>query len=413
MKKILLFISFGIAALSVWAYDFQSGDLYYNITSHTAPYTVEVTYKKFSSTGNYTGITDVIIPESVTHNNITYSVTKIGEAAFYGCSSLISVHILNTITTIDAMAFCDCSSLATLNIPSSVVKIGIGALENTELYNDQDHWSDGALYIDNCLIKADYYITDYYTIQEGTRLVADDAFSSCDSMTSITIPQSVKHLGAYIFEYCESLTSIVIPNSVLSIGAAVCSNCPALTSIIVEEGNAKYDSRNNCNAIIETETNTLISGCTTTLIPQSVEHIGKWAFWGCEFESFSIPSGIKSIGEEAFGNCQNLERLTCEASVLPEMGVDVFDQESDLLGLYYSTPICHATLYVPAESVEQYKTAEQWKEFGTILPIEQTPNAIDNVLHPTAHTKKVLHNGHLFILRDGKTYNVMGMEITK
>ena len=90
---------------------------------------------------------------------------------------------------------------------------------------------------------------------------------------------------------------------------------------------------------------------------------------------------------------------------------DVFDQESDLLGLYYSTPICHATLYVPAESVEQYKTAEQWKEFGSILPIEQTPNAIDNVLHPTAHTKKVLHNGHLFILRDDKTYNVMGMEI--
>ena len=191
----------------------------------------------------------------------------------------------------------------------------------------------------------------------------------------------------------------------------MCSNCPALTSIIVEEGNAKYDSRNNCNAIIETETNTLISGCTTTLIPQSVEHIGEWAFWGCEFESFSIPSGIKSIGEEAFGNCQNLERLTCEASVLPEMGVDVFDQESDLLGLYYSTPIYHATLYVPAESVEQYKTAEQWKEFGTILPIEQTPNAIDNVLHPTAHTKKVLHNGHLFILRDDKTYNIMGMEV--
>jgi hypothetical protein len=93
------------------------------------------------------------------------------------------------------------------------------------------------------------------------------------------------------------------------------------------------------------------------------------------------------------------------------MGVDVFDQESDLLGLYYSTPICHATLYVPAEALEKYKTAEQWKEFGTILPIEPTPNAIDNVQQSTANTEKFLHNGQLFILRDGKTYNVMGMEI--
>ena len=411
MKKILTLFVAIFAITNLWAYDFQSGDLYYNVTSDCAPYTAEVTYQKLSSKGNYTGMTDVIIPESVTHNNITYSVTKIGEAAFYGCSSLISVHIPNTIIAIDLLAFYDCSSLATINIPNSVIKIGADAFEDTELYNNKENWDNGALYIDSCLIRADYYITGNYTIQEGTRLLASHAFGSCDSITSVSMPHSVRYIGDNVFDYCESLTSIVIPNSVLSIGAAVCSNCPALTSIIVEERNAKYDSRNNCNAIIETATNTLISGCTTTIIPQSVAHLGEWAFWGCEFESFSIPSGIKSIGEETFGNCQNLEMLTCKASVVPEMGFDVFDQESDLLGPSYSTPICHATLYVPAEALEQYKTAEQWKEFGTILPIEQTPNAIDDVQRSATNPKKLLHNNQLLILRDDKTYNIMGLEI--
>ena len=95
-------------AATALAYDFQSGDLYYNITSDT---TVEVTYQRHWGATNYQGLTTAIIPETVTYNGTTYSVTSIGERAFEYCSSLTSVTIPNSVTSIGYSAFYDCSSL--------------------------------------------------------------------------------------------------------------------------------------------------------------------------------------------------------------------------------------------------------------------------------------------------------------
>ena len=97
-------------------------------------------------------------------------------------------------------------------------------------------------------------------------------------MTFIVIPNSVTSIGDTAFLGCSKLTSVVIPNSVTSIGSSTFSGCSGLTSIIVDENNPKYDSRDNCNAIIETETNTLINGCKTTIIPNSVKSIHSYAF---------------------------------------------------------------------------------------------------------------------------------------
>jgi hypothetical protein len=112
------------------------------------------------------------------------------------------------------------------------------------------------------------------TIPNSVTSIGYAAFEYCPGLTSVVIPNSVTSIGNYTFGSCSSLTSITIPNSVTSIGNNTFEYCTGLTSIIVDENNPIFDSRGNCNAIIETETNTLICGCKNTIIPNSINSIG-------------------------------------------------------------------------------------------------------------------------------------------
>ena len=130
MRKLFFLFVTLLATTTLWAYDFQSGDLYYNIISSSAPYTVEVTYEKDLSCYNYNGLTTAIIPKEVTYNGITYSVTSIGSYAFDGCSSLTSVILPKKVRSIGLYAFNGCSNLTDITIGNRVTDIYSKAFDN-------------------------------------------------------------------------------------------------------------------------------------------------------------------------------------------------------------------------------------------------------------------------------------------
>ena len=209
--------------------------------------------------------------------NIPENVTTIGEEAFAGCSSLTSIIIPNGITSIEKGTYSECSSLTSFTIPSSVTSIG------------------------------------------------EKAFYACEALKSINIPENVISIGKQAFFWCHSLASIAIPNNVAAIGKEAFARCSSLTSIVVGSGNSTYDSRNNCNAIIETASNTLIVGCQNTIIPENVMSIGDEAFAGCDSLTFvSIPKSTTSIGNLAFWGCNSLSSLTIPEGLM-SIGNFAFD----------------------------------------------------------------------------------------
>lgn len=189
------------------------------------------------------------------------------------------------------------------------------------------------------LIKCPWTFSGAYVIPDGITEIGDKAFFSAFNLTSVTIPNSVTSIGKSSFQNCESLntlslpdsvkyigemafwgcfllTNITIPNSVINIGDRAFCLCVNLVNIRVEKENAVYDSRENCNAIINTESNTLITGCRETLIPNSVTCIGHYAFNGCyKMLSISIPNSVISIGDWAFSGCSKLASVRIPNSV--------------------------------------------------------------------------------------------------
>ena len=261
------------------------------------------------------------------NTKIPESVTAIGSNAFYQCSSLESIEIPSTVTSIGEWAFFGCSSLTSLEIPEGVTSIGESAFNGCAALKSIEIPSGVTSIGQQLFYKC--HALECVTIPSGVTSIADEAFYECaalksieipstvvsigkwcfygNGITSIEIPEGVKSIGERAFRECTHLTSIKIPSTVESIGDWVFYKCSSLISIVVDEDNKVYDSRENCNAIIEVSNNKLVYGCKNTKIPLGVTSIGFTAFAGCSgLTSIEIPEEVTSIGECAFLDDNNL-----------------------------------------------------------------------------------------------------------
>ena len=352
MTMLLLLVATLPAA---YAYNFESGGIYYDITG-TSPNTVAVTY----ATGSYNSYSGTVnIPSMVTYNGTTYTVTGIGNSAFRNCSGLTGVSIPGTVTSIGEYAFYYCGNLPSVTIPNGVVTIGESAFEKCyilttvsipssvrtisnrvfaqsglyTLYYSADSCSFEFEYSSNsCFFSCNYFrhlvigdnvqvIPDYafygcnkldsIFLPNSVSKIGNGAFNSCSNLSYISLSQSLETVGNNAFGGCSSLISISIPASVYNIGEGVFSGCTSLQSLFVADDNLTYDSRNNCNAVIHTASNTLLSGCKNTIIPNTITTIGNSAFGGCSglTGNLNIPTSVKVIGSSAFGSCTGLSGL--------------------------------------------------------------------------------------------------------
>lgn len=270
-KLFSLFIVVLSATMSVVAdtYDFEVGDLRYKITSNSVPCAVEV------AQGYYSDLTTVSIPASVTYNDTKYSVTAIGDKAFYSAYNLTSVTIPNSVTIIGEHAFYDCANLTTIDIPNSVTRIQSHALGSTGLTSITI--PKGITTLEEGVLLGTKLVS--VVIPDNITSIGDRVFSGCEDLTSVTISNSVVSIGERAFRWCKSLTSVIIGNSVTSIGKE-----------------AFYSS-----------------GLTSIDIPNSVKRIGDNAFKSCtSLTSVSFGTGLVEIGT-AFNGCSNITSVTWNA----------------------------------------------------------------------------------------------------
>lgn len=149
-------------------------------------------------------------------------------------------------------------------------------------------------------------------IPEGETIIVREAFRDCEELTSVVIPSSVTEIRGKAFQGCKGLKRIVIPPNVVSIGLEAFAGCSNLTNIVVEDGNPSYDSRDNCNAIIENGEN-LILGCCNSIIPHGVKTIARSAFSDCSITNITMPDTVTKIEAYAFSHCSMLSEV-----VIPE-----------------------------------------------------------------------------------------------
>ena len=253
--------------------------------------------------------TDIVIASE--YNGLP--VTSICGNAFYNCSRLNSVIILDGVISIGDYAFSDCSSLTSITLPDSLREIGYRAFDECSGLTSITIPNSVVLIGHSAFMNCSRLTS--ITLPDSLQEIGIQAFAYCRSLTSITIPDRLTSIGDFAFSCCNSLTSITISNSVALIGLGAFIGCSGLEKIVVSSENTKYHSSNNC--LIETATKTLVTGCKNSIIPTdgSVTLISERAFLGSGLTSITIPDSVTSIGDYAFYDCIRLTSITIPDSV--------------------------------------------------------------------------------------------------
>ena len=313
------------------AYDIYSNGIYYNVVSESEK-TVEVThgpnYNEYVGDITLTGYVD------------GFKVVAIGQSAFWNCGEMTSVTIPSTVTRIDDSAFAF-SGITSFTLPHTVTEIignpFRGCLSLNNLYVEDwggryGNGTNGANCIveketqtlvagcKNSVIPTDVTIIGPYsfencygltsiTIPDNVTRIEEYAFNNCNGLSNVDLPYSLESIGSRAFGWCTNLTSVWLPSSVTSMGNDnPWESCQNLQTIEVDGANTVYDSREGCNAIVETATGRLVAGCQNTTFPFGITTIGRDAFhYQNNLTGIDIPEGVTTIEYEAFEGCGNLQ----------------------------------------------------------------------------------------------------------
>ncbi len=358
------------ASLTTQASDFVVDGIAYNINSDSTSVTVVAT--NLRAADNYAGLTSAVIPRRVNPDSVSsYLVTAIDEFAFYGCTTLESVSIPSSVDRIGDRAFAHCPSIRNIEVNAS-----------NRTFDSRNNCNAIVRRADATIIAGCSSTTMNYTITA----IDAFAFSGCTNLMTLRLPSALSRIGYEAFEGCTSLMAVALPASLSEIGYRVFAGCDNLSEITVNPGNSLFSSPDDCNAVVETASGTIVATCSKSVIPAGVKRIGYEAFSGCGgLTSYVIPDSVTRIGHYAFRNTTTLGSIDIPATV-DSFGDRAFagctalrtivsrieqpDQASYyLLNTFEDVDTLECNVYVPSGTVDLYKATMPWQPFFHILPI--------------------------------------------